>query len=194
MLYAVEAVSAARGFMRTRTAVTFALTSVLSVISVVGGAWAAAATANAGEPKLEGSFKDWFVYSAGRGANRTCFAVSLPKEMTPTNVTRGKVSFLISNWPAQKKKNEPSIVAGYPYRPMSKATVQIGSDKFDFGLVSAEEAWMEGEMDEVKLLAAMKRGATMSVTGTSTRGTLTRDEYSLSGISAALEKLDSSCK
>jgi invasion protein IalB len=179
--------------MRRHIGVVFVFAASLVLLAVAPAAKAAAAANNAG-PKLEGSFKDWYVYSAGRGANRTCFAVSMPKEMTPTNVNRGKVSFLISSFPAQKKKNEPSIVAGYPYKPMSKATVQIGSDKFEFGLVSAEEAWMEGEMDEAKLLVAMKRGTTMSITGTSTRGTLTRDEYSLDGISAALEKLDTSCK
>ncbi len=145
-------------------------------------------------PKLLDSFKNWFVYSAGKGAERTCFAVSMPTETIPTNVKRDTVSFLISSWPAQKKKNEPSIVAGYPYKPMSTAVVQIGSDKFEFGRVMNDGAWMETPADEQKLIASMKRGSQMSVTGTSARGTLTRDNYSLAGISAALEKLDASCK
>ena len=34
----------------------------------------------------------------------------------------------------------------------------------------------------------------MSVTGTSARGTLTRDNYSLAGISAAIDKLTTDCK
>jgi hypothetical protein len=44
------------------------------------------------------------------------------------------------------------------------------------------------------MIDAMKRGAEMSVTGTSSRGTLTRDNYSLSGISAALDKVAATCK
>src|SRR5712671_1469690 len=87
---------------------------------------ASAAAPAASGPKLMESFKDWSVYSAGKGADRTCFAVSKPTETTPSNVKRDAVSFLISSWPAQKKKNEPSIVAGYPYKPMSKAVVEVG--------------------------------------------------------------------
>ena len=34
----------------------------------------------------------------------------------------------------------------------------------------------------------------MSITGISSRGTLTRDNYSLAGISAALDKIDAACK
>ena len=51
-----------------------------------------------------------------------------------------------------------------------------------------------GTADEKKLIDAMKRGAEMSVTGTSSRGTLTRDNYSLAGISAALDKVAATCK
>ena len=48
------------------------------------------------------------------------------------------------------------------------------------------ESRAEMPADEAKLLAAMKRGQELSVTGTSARGTLTRDNYSLAGLSAAL--------
>ena len=74
------------------------------------------AAALAGEgPNLVGTFKDWHVYSAGKGKNRTCYALTVPKEMNPANVTRDEVFFLISNWPANKTVNQPSIVPGYQY-------------------------------------------------------------------------------
>jgi len=173
--------------MRKRTVVVVAVCACVSSLS-------AGIAATADEPKLLGSFKDWFVYSAGKGANRTCFAVSMPTESTPANLNRDKVSFLISWWPAQKTRNEPSIVAGYQFKAASKAIAEIGSDKFEFPRVQDTGAWMDTPADEQKLVAAMKRGTSMSITGTSARGTLTRDDYSLAGISAALEKLASSCK
>ena len=40
----------------------------------------------------------------------------------------------------------------------------------------------------------MRRGSNMIVTGTSMRGTLTTDEYSLVGFSAAVDKLGANCK
>ena len=40
----------------------------------------------------------------------------------------------------------------------------------------------------------MKNGKTMSVSGVSWRGTQTSDRYSLSGVTAAMNKIDSMCK
>jgi len=158
---------------------------------VVGGALAAE------KPNLVGTFKDWHVYSAGKGKNKTCYTLAVPKEMNPSNVTRDEVFFLISSWPANKTVNQPSIVPGYQYGENTKAQVQVGSDKFAFFTKNeggAGGAWMEAVSDEKKLVAAMRRGSSMIITGTSARGTLTTDDYSLAGFSAALDKLGTACK
>jgi hypothetical protein len=39
----------------------------------------------------------------------------------------------------------------------------------------------------------MRAGATMTVTGTSTRGTVTKDIYSLTGFTAANETINKAC-
>jgi hypothetical protein len=117
--------------------------------------------------------------------------------MQPSNVNRDEVFFLISSWPANKTVNQPSVVPGYPYAANAKAQVQVGSDKFAFFTKNEGGqggAWMEAVANEKKLVAAMKRGSSMIVTGTSARGTLTTDDYSLAGFSAALEKLATACK
>jgi hypothetical protein len=40
----------------------------------------------------------------------------------------------------------------------------------------------------------MKSGAALTVKGTSWRGTVTTDTYSLKGLSAAMAKIDEACK
>ena len=155
------------------------------------------AAARAAEPNLLGSFKDWHVYQTGSGPDRLCYALSQPKEMTPKNVNRGSVFFLISTWPGRKVKNEPSVVPGYQYKDGAKTEVQIGMDKFTFFTKNdgtAGGAWAEDPKDESKLIETMKKGSTMTISGTSSRGTATKDSYSLAGISAALDKVDQSCK
>jgi len=149
------------------------------------------------EPNLLESFRDWHVYQTGSGPDRLCYALSEPKEMSPKNVNRGSVFFLISTWPGRKVRNEPSIVPGYQFKDSTKAEVQIGMDKFSFftkndGTVGG--AWIEDPNDERKLIETMKKGSTMTIAGTSSRGTMTKDSYSLAGISAALDKVDQSCK
>ena len=149
------------------------------------------------KPTLLDSFREWHVYTVGAGNDRFCYALSQPKQMNPANTARDSVFFLISSWPGRKVRNEPSVVPGYQYKIGTKVQVQVGSDKFDLFTKNdgqAGGAWVENPADEKKLIDAMKRGAEMSVTGTSLRGTLTRDNYSLSGISAALDKVAATCK
>ncbi|HEY4264812.1 MAG TPA: invasion associated locus B family protein [Micropepsaceae bacterium] len=159
----------------------------------------AAHTALAAEekPTLLESFRDWHVYQTGKGPNRLCYALSEPKQMDPKNVKRDSAFFLISTWPGRKVRNEPSVVPGYAYKDGTKTDVQVGSDKFSFFTKndgSAGGAWLEDSKDEKKLIDAMKKGSGMNITGISSLGTMTHDTYSLAGISAALDKLDSSCK
>lgn len=176
--------------MRIRP-IALAVFACLFVSHARGGA------APGSEPNLMGSFRDWQVYNAGTGPDRSCFVVSPPQTKTPANVNRGPIFFMITSWPARNVLNQPSVVPGYPFRDMSSVTVEIGTEKFEFFTQNeggTGGAWMESPANEAKLIAAMRRANTMSVAGTSQRGTNTRDSYSLNGISAALDKLASDCK
>lgn len=159
-------------------------------------------TAQAAEPSgamLTATFRDWFVYRAGAGDELNCFALSKLRSSDPGNIERGENAFLVSTWPERNNQHEPSIVPGYPYRESedSVVRVQIGRDQFEFGLIRNDGdrggAWMEEDAQEGRLINAMKAGATMVVTGTAASGTLTRDTYSLAGITAALENIESNC-
>ena len=157
----------------------------------------AAAFAAEQKPSLLGSFHDWHAYSTGKGANRLCYVLSQPKQTNPDNVKRDSAYFLISTWPGRKVRNEPSVVPGYPYKDGARAQVLVGTDKFEFFTKndgSAGGAWLENPADEKKLIESMKKGAGMTIAGVSARGTETKDSYSLAGLSAALQKIDASCK
>ena len=43
-------------------------------------------------------------------------------------------------------------------------------------------------------MEALKKGSRMDLQGTSWRGTSTKDNYSLQGVSAAVQKIDEICK
>lgn len=149
------------------------------------------------KPELLGSYRDWFAYRVGGGPDRQCYALSQPRQKTPPGMKRDDVFFLISTWPGKKVTNEPSIVPGYSYKEGSKVQLQVGSDKFEFFTRndgSSGGAWMDDPAQERRLVDAMKRGAAFSITGLPEHGAMTRDNYSLAGISAALEKVATSCK
>ncbi|HUJ03469.1 MAG TPA: invasion associated locus B family protein [Rhizomicrobium sp.] len=148
-------------------------------------------------PVSLGMFKDWSAYTTTSPSfGKVCYTLAQPRTSDPRNVKRDSVYFLISDWPTRKTKAEPEIVPGYPYKDDSKVTVEVGSDKFELFTKNEGDsgsAWVEQNSDEKRLIEAMRRGQQAIVTGTSARGTLTRDTYSLAGLSAALAKMHSAC-
>jgi len=143
-----------------------------------------------------GGSKDWAAYTRGAGDGKVCYALAEPKSKEPAKAKRDPVYFLINDWPSRKAKAEPEIVPGYQYKDGSTVTVQVGADKFSFFTKNEDNAggaWVLNTADEAKLIAAMRNGALAVVTGTSKRGTVTHDTYSLGGLSDALDKIHAAC-
>jgi invasion associated locus B (IalB) protein len=152
----------------------------------------AISTAQAQSIQPVGQDRDWAAFSATVDGGKTCFVVSQPKDMEPKNVARDPVYFYVTQRPSDNIASQVSIVTGYPYQEDSKTIVQIGSDTFTL-FTRGDKAWIENLEEQARLVDAMKRGATMIVRGTSSRGTQTTDTYSLSGVTAALARLNSAC-
>ena len=84
------------------------------------------------------------------------------------------------------------IEAGYNYKVSSDIIVII--DKGDYKFYTTEDlptaAWTE---EDNKVIFAMKKGLELTVTGESSRGTITNDIYTLNGFTAAYNKLINNC-
>jgi hypothetical protein len=55
-------------------------------------------------------------------------------------------------------------------------------------------AWIKNVAEEARLIEAMRKGSEMTVRGVSSRGTQTTDQYSLKGVSQAIDRADQECK
>ena len=177
--------------------------AILPALALFGAALGAAAmttatAARAAEPVPLGTFSDWRAYKLDNGANTICYALSQPKDTEPKNVRRGEIYVMVSNWPGRKVKGEVSVVSGYPYKDKSTVTADVDGAKYTLFTENDARneggAWVQDRAGEARLLSAMKRGNSLRVLGTSARGTLTKDRYSLSGITAAVKAIDGACK
>lgn len=156
-----------------------------------------ATPAAAEAPVLMGSFKTWYVYSVGADASRVCYALSQPASMAPKGVRRDPSYIIISTWPSRGVRNEPSVVPGYPYKEGSAAEIHVGQDTFTMFTQNQGTnggAWIKAQTEEARLIEAMKHGISMQISGTSRRGTNTKDVYPLAGLSAALDAIANACK
>lgn len=148
--------------------------------------------AAAQEPSLLGEFDDWAAYTYTSGQGKVCYAVSIPKSSEPTGVNRDPVFFLISHFPAQGVRNEISTIIGYPFRKESTAHLTIGETTFEL-FTSGDGAWADSAAKDGEIVDALKKGSKMDLKGTSWRGTATKDNYSLKGVSAAVDKINATC-
>jgi invasion protein IalB len=157
---------------------------------------APAATASTGsEPTLLGQYGDWGAYAASPGGNKVCFALAKPKtsKTEPAGRNRDQSYVFISSRPAENVKNEVSVIIGYPFRTSSDATAEIGGAKFAM-YTQNDGAWIKNVTEEARMVDAMRKGADLTVKGTSGRGTQSTDQFSLKGLAQALDKIEQECK
>lgn len=100
---------------------------------------------------------------------------------------------MVTARPKENVRNEVSVIIGYRFKPSSKVSVDIDGQKFSM-FTKEDGAWIENAAEENAMVEAMRAGRAMTVVGTSSRGTVTTDNYSLSGISASLDAMAKSCQ
>ncbi len=154
--------------------------------------WTQALPAQAQTERL-GEFRAWSAYVDTSNDQKTCFVISQPSssEMNPAGRQRGPAHIFIAIRPTEQVRGEVSVIYGYPLREGS-TRAEVGATTFPL-FARDENAWIENVADEPRLVDSMRRGATMRVFGTSTRGTETIDTYSLSGITAAMNRAQQEC-
>ena len=156
---------------------------------------APAAAAGAAQPALLGQYGDWGAYAAAPGGSKVCFALAKPKttKIEPAGRKRDPSYIFVSTRPADNVKNEVSVIIGYPFKTSSDATAEIGAVKFAM-YTQNDGAWIKNVAEEARMVDAMRKGADLTVKGTSGRGTASTDQYSLKGLAQALEKIEQECK
>jgi len=144
---------------------------------------------------LLGQFGDWGAYKASPNGKLVCFALSKPTkaETEPAGRPRDASYAFVSTRPAEKVKNEVSVIVGYPQKGGIDATATVGSASYVM-YTQNDGAWVKNAAEEAQMVDAMRKGADLVIKSESSRGTKTTDTYSLKGIGEALDKVAAECK
>ena len=135
----------------------------------------------------------WTAYSYTEESGKVCYMASKPRSAKGNYKKRGDIWALVTHRPNEKSNNVISIITGYPYKENSEVNITIGSSKFSMFTVG-QRAWNRDEKTDEKMVKSMIKGANMIVKGTSQRGTLTTDSYSLNGFTAAHKVISQECE
>ncbi len=144
------------------------------------------------QPKQVGKFGKWSAYVLMERGNKVCYMVSKPEKAQGKYTNRGEIFALITHRPSEKTKDVFSYITGYTYKQGSDATVIIDGKKFVL-FTQDDTAWAPDADADSKLATAIRKGSKMVVKGTSSRGTLTTDTYSLKGSGAAYKAITKEC-
>jgi len=139
---------------------------------------------------------DWAVFEGSEP--KECWAVTAPKESTNTrdgrsvSVRRGDILLFVTYRPEQSVSGEISFTGGYPFAEGSTATLDVSGSTFEL-FTEGEYAWPATPAEDLKIVTAIKRGANAVVTARSSRGTETKDTFSLLGATAMIEDAEKRC-
>jgi hypothetical protein len=123
------------------------------------------------DPVLLGQYGEWGAYGAQSSGGRVCFAAAKPgnSQTTPAGKPRDPVFFFVATRPAEHVRNEVSVMIGYPFKPATDATIEIGPAKFAL-YTQNDGAWIKNAAEETRLVETMRKGTDLIVTGASHHG------------------------
>jgi len=139
---------------------------------------------------------DWAVFEGDDP--KECWAVTAPKETVNTrdgrvvSVRRGDILLFVTYRPEQNIVGEVSFTGGYPFASGSTATLEVAGTTYEL-FTEGEYAWPATPAEDAKIVTALKRGADAVVTARSSRGTETKDTFSLLGATAMIEDAETRC-
>jgi invasion protein IalB len=139
---------------------------------------------------------DWSVFVEDNPTE--CWGVSTPKEIVNSRdgrvvaARRSQILLMVFFRPAAGANGQVAFTGGYPFASGSTVNVNVNGTEFEL-FTEGEWAWPATTADDQKIITAMKRGTEAVVTGVSSRGTTTKDTFSLLGFTAAIEDAEQRC-
>ena len=151
---------------------------------------------------------DWSVFTASSAGSgfADCWSAAEPRSVVNTrggqtvDVRRGDIQLMIA-FTKGSSNAHIAFTGGYPYGDGSTVTANVDGKEFTFLTQNQPDAngeatgwaWPRAAADEGRIVDAMKRGAEATMSGRSSRGTTTKDTFSLSGFTAAFEAAQRAC-
>ena len=147
--------------------------------------------AAAQNPEYLQTHRDWHTFQMAEDNAPVCFMATRPTDSRGDYTRRGEIALFVTHRPGQRSRDVVSLHTGYTYQTGSGVTARIDGQAFTF-FTSGEIAFAHAE-DDRRVIEAMKAGADMIAEGTSSRGTLTTDTFSLRGFTAAYNQITANC-
>lgn len=161
---------------------------------ICGVFWAGVAAANpASKMEILGTYDYWTAYTFKDNEGKVCYMATEPTKSVGKYTVRGDIFLIVTHRMSDKTFDVVNVSAGYTYQKSSSPSFKI-DNKAGVSLVShADTAWARDAKTDAQLVQDMRRGGAAVLKGTSQRGTLTTDTFSLKGFSKAYQAIQKAC-
>lgn len=150
-------------------------------------------------------YGDWNVFTNGAQAReKLCYAIAQPTARSPKTLARD-TGYLFVTVAKGGGQGEIAVMLGFTPKPAAAqgkpgaaaaATdpyLTVGATRY--GLVAKDEnAWIQNQADEPRIVTEMTRAQTATVRTTSSRNRPTQDDYALGGFAEAIKRAREECK
>ncbi|MFE0752584.1 invasion associated locus B family protein [Inquilinus sp. NPDC058860] len=167
------------------------LACTLAVLASIAGA--TPSSANAQQVRHIETDGAWLSFQFLENGHPVCYIASRPTKILPADVRHGDVFLLVTDRPADRSREVPSLMVGYTFKANSEVRAEVDKSRFRL-FTDGNAAWTNGPSSDRALTAAMRAGDTIRFQATSARGTHTSYVFSLSGVTAALRRISSACE
>lgn len=153
----------------------------------------AAAGASARAEEI-GAFGAWYAMTSGEGGEKLCYAISGPQVSLGRIPDRGEIGVMVTHLDGGTVRDQVSVALGFE-PSKSKATkikVDTGGN-INMRLTDGDRVWIREASLDRKLVAQMKKGDNLIVTGLSSKGVASQDTFSLDGFSKAYDAISEAC-
>lgn len=151
-----------------------------------------AAGAASAEPSAVGRFKDWAVFTEEKGGDLLCYAATEANSKAPSSVKHGDVWYYVTTWKSGLARNQPSFRVTYDLKADRAPKTAVGRSSWQM-FTAGREAFAE-DADDPRIVDALKKGSSLTVTAQSARGTNVTYRFSLSGSADAIAKAEEACR
>ena len=135
----------------------------------------------------------WGAYTASPGGKKVCFASPSRRARRPPPEPAARSRLHFHLLPSRRKVRDESRSSSATAEPNADASIEISGAAYAM-YTQADGAWVKNAAEETRLVDAMRKGADLTVKGTSAKGTASVDVYSLRGLPEALNRVGQECK
>ena len=141
-----------------------------------------------------GNFGAWYAFTQGEGADKLCYMIAAPVQSLGEIPNRGEVGLIVTHQMGGKVRDQVSVAMGFePHKTRyTKAKVDKSSNVL-LRLVDGDRVWIREASVDRQLIARMKKGDHLVVTGMSIDGVASQDTFPLIGFSNGYKAISDAC-